>query len=136
MSQPRTNRDRLIKTFLDLVKIDSPSKQEAPVADYLENALKNLNVKMWRDDAGEKIGGNCGNLHVRMPARDSSAPAALFSAHMDTVMPGIGVKPVVKGDFIYSDGTTVLGGDDKAGITAIVELLRSANREITTKENA
>ncbi|MBK6910060.1 MAG: M20/M25/M40 family metallo-hydrolase [bacterium] len=114
----------MVNLFCQLVQIDSPSKQEANVADFIEKLLAPLGVKMWRDDAGAKIGGNCGNLHVRMPARGSNAPAVLFSSHMDTVMPGLGIKPRIDGDIIRSDGTTVLGADDKAGVTAILELLQ------------
>ncbi len=124
MNLPQPNTDRIINTFLDLVKIDSPSKQEADVAAYLEKALSKLNAKVWLDDAGDKIGGNCGNLHVRIPARRSDAPTILFSAHMDTVMPGIGVNPTLTDGIVRTDGTTVLGADDKAGITVILELLR------------
>jgi tripeptide aminopeptidase len=43
---------------------------------------------------------------------------------MDTVGPGEGVKPIVEGDIIRTDGTTVLGGDDKSGIAIIIELMR------------
>lgn len=124
MSQPTVNTERLVKTFMELVRIDSPSKQEAKVADYLEAALQPLGVRLWRDDAGGKIGGNCGNLHVRMSARNSKSPGVLFSAHMDTVMPGLGIKPTLHNGVIRSDGTTVLGADDKAGVAVIVELLR------------
>lgn len=124
MSILTINTERLVQTFLDLVRIDSPTKQEAAVADYLEHALRPLGIKLWRDDAGEKIGGNCGNLHVRMAARNSQAPAVLFSAHMDTVMPGLGIKPELQDGVIRSDGTTILGADDKAGVAVIVELLR------------
>jgi len=44
---------------------------------------------------------------------------------MDTVEPGIGVKPIVDGDVIRTDGTTVLGGDDKSGVAIILECLRA-----------
>lgn len=90
MSIPTVNRDRMVDLFCKLVMIDSPSKQEANVAEFIETLLKPMGVKMWRDDVGDKIGGNCGNLHVRLPARGSSAPAVLFSSHMDTVMPWSG----------------------------------------------
>jgi len=109
---------------MELVQIDSPSKQEAAVADYIEKLLDPLQVRYWRDDAGKKIGGNCGNLHVRMAARNSSAPAVLFSAHLDSVMPCIGIKPRLENGVIRSDGTTVLGADDKAGVAAILELMQ------------
>jgi len=48
----------------------------------------------------------------------------MMSAHMDTVVPGEGVKPVVEGDIIRTDGTTVLGGDDKSGCAVIIEVIR------------
>ena len=33
---------------------------------------------------------------------------------MDTVVPGVNIRPQVKDDgYIYSDGTTILGADDK-----------------------
>jgi tripeptide aminopeptidase len=124
MSTATPNTDRMVKTFLELVQIDSPSKQEAAVADYIEKRLAPLGVKMWRDNAGEKIGGNCGNLHVRIPASGSSSPALLFSAHLDSVMPCLSIKPKVEDGVIRSDGTTVLGADDKAGVTAVIEMLR------------
>lgn len=124
MSIPTLNTDRLVKTFLDLVQIDSPSKQEADVADYLEKILAPLGVRTFRDDAGTKIGGNCGNLHVQMDAKGANCPGLLFSAHMDCVMPCIGVKPRIDNGVIRSDGTTVLGSDDKAGVATIVEMLR------------
>jgi tripeptide aminopeptidase len=127
MAIPQLNSERLVRTFLELVQIDSPSKKEAEVADYLERILKPLGVEMWRDDAGEKIGGNCGNLHVRMKANNSTAPAILFSSHMDTVMPGLGIKPRVDDGVIRSDGSTILGADDKSGVSVIVETLRCLN---------
>ncbi|MDD5087858.1 MAG: M20/M25/M40 family metallo-hydrolase [bacterium] len=124
MTIPTPNSDRLVRTFMELVQIDSPSKQEAGVADYIEKTLDPLGVRYWRDDAGKKIGGNCGNLHVRMAARNSNSSAVLFSAHLDSVMPCMGIKPRLDNGVIRSDGTTVLGADDKAGVAAILELLQ------------
>ena len=48
----------------------------------------------------------------------------MFSAHMDTVVPGENIKPQIRDGYIYSDGTTILGSDDKAGIAAILEAIR------------
>jgi tripeptide aminopeptidase len=45
---------------------------------------------------------------------------------MDTVPPGKGVKPVREADRIRTDGTTILGGDDKSGLAIILEVLRVA----------
>ena len=43
---------------------------------------------------------------------------------MDTVVPGVGVQPIVDGDIMSSDGTTVLGGDDKSGVAIVSSVLR------------
>src|SRR5699024_2642885 len=45
--------------------------------------------------------------------------------HMDTVVPGKGIKPSVQDGYIVSDGTTILGSDDKAGLAAILEMIRT-----------
>ena len=65
-----------------------------------------------------------GNLIAHVPGTDDAAPL-LLCAHMDTVEPGIGVRPIVEGDVIRTDGTTVLGGDDKSGIAIVMECLRT-----------
>src|SRR5207245_2320618 len=58
-------------------------------------------------------------------ASESGADPLMLSAHMDTVEPGRGIKPIVEGDRVRTDGSTVLGGDCKAGIAAILEALES-----------
>ena len=66
---------------------------------------------------------------VSEPVEGPSADSILLLAHMDTVdeVTGKDVKPVLsqEGDdtIIHSDGTTLLGGDDKAGVSAIMECL-------------
>lgn len=40
---------------------------------------------------------------------------------MDTVKPGIGIEPVIEDGIIRSKGNTILGGDDKSGIAAILK---------------
>jgi tripeptide aminopeptidase len=44
---------------------------------------------------------------------------------MDTVTPGEGIEPIITDGIITSAGPTVLGGDDKCGIAAILELVRT-----------
>ena len=53
----------------------------------------------------------------------------LICAHMDTVAPGEGVKPIVEGDIIRTDGTTVLGGDDKSGCAIICEAIHQLREQ-------
>ena len=71
-----------------------------------------------------ETGSETGNLYAVLPGSMEEEPI-LFAAHMDTVVPGVGVKPVIENGVIRSSGDTVLGGDDKSGIAAIVEALRT-----------
>lgn len=43
---------------------------------------------------------------------------------MDTVVPGNGVKPVIEDGYVKTDGTTILGADDKTGLAAMFEAIR------------
>lgn len=115
---------RLLDRFLKYVQIDSPTKYEKEFADYLMKEMEKMGLEVHMDDAGEKVGSNSGNVIGRLKG-NTDGETILFSAHMDTVSPGKGIKPVIKDGVIYSDGTTVLGGDDKAGIAAILEAIET-----------
>jgi tripeptide aminopeptidase len=117
------NRERLINDFVQLVQIDSLSRQERKMADALIERLTPYGVEIHEDRAGEKVGGNAGNLICRITG-DPSKPTILFTCHMDTVTPGEGIRPQILEDRITSDGTTILGADDKAGVAGILEMVR------------
>lgn len=123
------NEERLLNRFLNYVQIDSPTKEEREFAEYLKKEMESIGLDVIMDDAGEKADSNSGNLIGKLKG-NTSGETILFSAHMDTVSPGIGIKPQIRDGIIYSDGTTILGGDDKAGIAAIMEALE------TIKENS
>ncbi|HOX27882.1 MAG TPA: M20/M25/M40 family metallo-hydrolase [bacterium] len=112
---------KLIKTFLELVAIDSESLNERGVADYILARLAPRAASVFEDDAAAKLGGNCGNLILKLKGSIPGAPVIMLNAHMDTVKPGIGIKPVFDGDMIRSGGDTILGSDDKAGVAVIIE---------------
>ena len=107
--------NRLVKTFCDLVSIDSPSGMEEAVTQELEKRFVAPGFQPSRDSHGNLIATEVGENPI------------MLSAHMDTVDPGRGIKPFIDGDTIRSDGTTILGGDCKAGIAAILEALESIN---------
>jgi peptidase T-like protein len=117
------NRERLVTEFMQLVGIDSLSKKERKMADALKEKLISMGYEPYEDGAGEEIGGDTGNIICNVKG-DKKVPALLLMAHMDTVVPGIGKKPRIKDGYIVSDGTTVLGGDDLAGVECILETLR------------
>ena len=117
------NTQRLVDQFMAMAKIASPSRQEGRLAAYLKPELEALGFVVEFDSAGELAGGDTGNLIATLPGDPDIEPLVL-SCHLDTVTPCIGVTPIVEDGVIRSDGTTVLGGDDKAGIAAILEGVR------------
>jgi len=119
------NKERLINQFLELVKIDSESGNEREIADYLKNRFKELGIQAVEDNSMVNSGHSAGNLIVTLAASNYAAekPVFYFTSHMDTVTPGKAIKPIIDGDFIVSDGTTILGSDDKAGIAAMIEAI-------------
>jgi tripeptide aminopeptidase len=118
------NAERIKNLLIELIKIDSLSRQELNVALRLRHEMEELGAKIWIDDAGEKVGGNVGNLIAHFPGTNTGAQPLLLSAHMDTVVPGEGIVPILDGDILRTDGRTVLGGDDKSGVAIICEVLR------------
>lgn len=118
------NRERMLKEFLELVKINCSSGKEREAGDFVKNKLKELGIDAVEDKAGEKTGGNCGNLTAYIKGTVADAPVVMFSAHLDCVEPCRNVQPQVKDGIITSGGDTVLGSDDKAGVAAIMEALR------------
>jgi len=118
------NQERIKNLLLELVQIDSVSRKEREVAERIKKYCEEMGATVEIDDAGSKVGGNSGNVIARFPGTILGAETIMMSAHMDTVVPGEGVKPIVEGDIIRSDGTTVLGGDDKSGCAVIIESIR------------
>jgi tripeptide aminopeptidase len=118
------NHERLKNLLIELIKIDSLSRKELDVAVRLKREMEDLGATVFIDDAGEKVGGNVGNLIAHFPGTNTGAQPLLLSAHMDTVVPGEGIVPILDGDILRTDGRTVLGGDDKSGVAIICEVLR------------
>ncbi|HEY5838790.1 MAG TPA: M20/M25/M40 family metallo-hydrolase, partial [Pyrinomonadaceae bacterium] len=123
------NQERIKNLLLEFVQIDSHSRKEREIAERIKKYCEDMGAQVEIDDAGEKVGGNSGNVIARFPGTITSAEPIMMSAHMDTVVPGEGVKPIVEGDIIRTDGTTVLGGDDKSGCVVIIEVIRSLQEQ-------
>lgn len=119
------NAERLQELFLELAKINAPSTKEKLVADYLKEALPKLGFTLEFDEAHKNYNGEVGNLIAWKEGTDSSIPPLFFSTHMDTVLPTEGLKPVIKDGIIYSDGTTILGADDRAALAAYLEAVQA-----------
>ena len=111
--------------FIELVSIDSESRNEWGMVDRLAADLQKMGATATEDDASSITGGNAGNLFARFPG-SLEKPPILFCAHIDTVKPGCGVKAQKKNGQILSDGRTILGADDQSGVAQINYGIRKA----------
>ncbi len=116
------NNERLTKNFIEMVQIDSETRNELEMQQYLTKYLTNLGFEIHHDKAGEKFGSNANNVIAK---KAGTGEPIILSAHMDTVTPGNGVEVLIDGDVISSKGDTILGGDDKGGIAVIIEAIES-----------
>src|SRR3989344_7957314 len=105
-------RDRLIQTFYNLVKIDSPSGGEEEIIKFVVKKLTDAGCKVYVDSAG--------NVLAKCKGRGEPV---LLSAHLDTVEPGKSIKPKRKNGFLVSDNTTILGADNKAAVAVMLDSL-------------
>lgn len=111
---------RLVQRFVQYAACASESGHERQMCLLLERQLQELGLDVFRDDVRKAVQTDGWNVYASLPG---TGEPMLFSAHMDTVCPGSGVKPVLRDGTIYSSGDTILGADDKAGIAEILEAL-------------
>jgi len=136
ISENNEYKNKLLDNFVRYVKIWSESNSELAdqgklpstpqqwdMAHQLEKELTELGVKEV------VVTENC-YVYGYIPGNIEESEPILLLAHMDTVdeVSGKNVKPQLKntddGDVIIStDHTTLLGGDDKAGVAAIMTAL-------------
>lgn len=119
------DEQRLMDEFIELVKVDSETKNEAAISNVLKQKFTDLGLEVVDDHSHEKTGHGAGNLICTLKANKDGVDPIYFTSHMDTVVPGVGVQPIIKDGYITSDGTTILGADDKAGLAAILETIRT-----------
>ena len=119
------DKKRVLNEFFALVSIRCSTLNEREIADLLTARLSALGAaEIHEDDAGKALGGNCGNIIANFKGTVADAPTVMLTAHMDCVEPCANIKPICKDGVIRSDGTTILGADDKAGVVSILETLR------------
>lgn len=102
--------NKVVDIFLKLVTIDSPSGHELVMIKHVKNWLDKVGLNYQVDSKG--------NILAKKPG---IGPPILFCAHMDTVEPGRGIKPVIVGnEIIKSSEKTILGADNKAAIASLM----------------
>ncbi len=109
----QVNQQRLVENFCKLVQIDSISSEEEELAEYL--------IKFLKDKVDHISKDSYGNVFASIKGRGEPI---FLSAHMDTVEPGRGIKPIIKDGYIQSDKSTILGVDNKAALSCILEIIQ------------
>ncbi len=117
------NSEHIVEQFIQLARIDGVSFKERQIADWVISRVKSWNHECIEDNAARSIGGNTGNLIIRIPGKDTPGPPLLLAAHMDTVSSTAGLEPVIRDGVISSDGSTILGADNRAGMAIILYTL-------------
>ncbi|WP_047979974.1 M20/M25/M40 family metallo-hydrolase [Ornithinibacillus contaminans] len=126
------NKDRVVNEFMELVQVDSETGNEAEIAAVLKEKFTSLGLEVVEDQAKEKTGHGANNLICTLKGTKENVEPIYFTSHMDTVVPGQGIQPSIKDGYIVSDGTTILGSDDKAGLAAILEAIRTLKESNVT----
>jgi tripeptide aminopeptidase len=111
------NGKRLLNTFIDLIRINSPSFDEKKVGEYLAHKLERAGCSVRFQDYKKSF-----NLIAVLKGNRKCLPLML-SAHMDTIEPTTGISFAVEIDRVRSNGNTVLGADDKSALAQIVEVV-------------
>jgi tripeptide aminopeptidase len=111
---------RMLDRFVRLCEIPSPTGDERAVADAVLGELRSLGVEAFEDDAAGPARAGAGNVIARIPGRGDGWVS--FFAHLDTV-PHDGPIQVELADGVFrSRGETILGADNKAAVTVLLEL--------------
>ena len=112
-----------VDLLCELTAIPSPPGEERGVADVVLRYLRGLGLEPDEDACGPRIGSTAGNVYARVEPTAEGTPLFLC-AHMDTVPPDGELEPVVEDGVIRNAGGTILGCDNKAAITAMLEGVR------------
>lgn len=118
------NRDRVVNSFIEMVKIYSPPKQELEFANYLIKRMKNLGMEIYLDENQSKYGGNCPTVFAKLKGNIVGEGVTLC-AHLDVIEPCKSPNVLIENGIIKTDGTTTLGGDDKGGVASILEVIEA-----------
>ncbi|MCF7945789.1 MAG: M20/M25/M40 family metallo-hydrolase, partial [Spirochaetia bacterium] len=124
----KIDRDVLLHLLLELCRINGPSGKEQDTARFICRRLEayGLECDFFPEETIPQP-GNTPCMLVRIPGL-KEGDWTLLSAHMDTV-PIPHERPIAvirKGGMLKSDGSSVLGGDDRAGVAAALEMARIA----------
>jgi tripeptide aminopeptidase len=111
----------VLDLFLELAAIPSPSGSERRVADRVGAYLSEVGLTWDEDASGPEVGSDAGNIFCRLPGAGTAGVPVFFCAHLDTVPPEGPIEPVVEDGVVRNAAGTILGGDNKAAVAAMLE---------------
>lgn len=110
----------MLDRFARLCEIASPTGQEREVADAVLDELRSLGVDVTEDASAVPARAAAGNLIARVPGRGPGWVS--FFAHLDTVPHDGPIKVLRENGRFGTRGDTILGADNKAAVTVLMEL--------------
>jgi tripeptide aminopeptidase len=111
---------RMFDRFVRLCEIASPTGQERAVADAVLEELRRLGVEVTEDAAAQPARAGAGNLIARVPGTGDGWLS--FFSHLDTVPHEGPIEVLAEEGVFRSAGDTILGADNKAAVTILIEL--------------
>jgi len=118
------NQDRLIETFTELIRINSPSFNERELGNFLKKRLEYVGCTVEFQEYDRSF-----NLIAIKKGTNPDIPPLLLSGHMDTIEPTEGITFRIEEGVIRTTGNTVLGADDKSALAQILEVLAVINEK-------
>lgn len=128
-NQYKIQEERLLNEFIRWAKINAPSQYEKNISIEILDKLKTLGFTTKFDEAHKNFDGEIGNLYAYWEGTDPDLEPIMFSTHMDTVLPTEGLQVEIRDGVIYSDGTTILGADDRAALASYFEAIESIQEQ-------
>ena len=124
MNVTHINND-LLNIFKEVTQISALSQNEKPVADYIKLFFEKLSIPFYEDNSQTDTKSNTGNIIAEI----NGGGDFILTSHMDTARSTENVKIILNDDRITSDGNTVLGVDNRAGVAILLTLLRKIKTE-------
>ncbi len=110
----------MLDRFVRLCEIPSPTGAERAVADDVLGELRGLGIEVVEDGAAGPARAGSGNLIARVAGTGEGWVS--FFAHLDTVPEGGAIEVELADGVFRSRGETILGADNKAAVTVLLEL--------------
>jgi tripeptide aminopeptidase len=119
---PTIDRERLFSRVRELCAINAPSRCEQPIFRYLQKFwLERKESGLTWETVAVPDSSEPANIIMRL---EGTGEPLMLCAHMDTVPLPPGTVTLVESDGVLrTDGSSILGSDDRAGIALALEMI-------------